>query len=103
MLKTDLPRTAEQAARRWIAAQRGLAHRPIRAIDHANAAAIGAALVSVRPALPDTGAASAVADCVEAGVQNGWEPAVAREQSHLVRLRHTPAARERLEAFLKRG
>lgn len=94
---------ARSVALEWIAGQRRLAHRPLRAIDHTNAAPIGTALVSTRSALPATDAAAAVADCVDVGVKNGWEPALRCEQSHLVRLRRTPAAREKLDAFLKRG
>lgn len=51
---------------------------------------------------PPTKAASAVAECVEAGIQNGFEAGLAAERKHLVSLRHTPEAREKLAAFLKR-
>ena len=40
---------------------------------------------------------------VEAGVQQGWSDAVAVEQCELVRLRNTPVARQKLEAFLSKG
>ena len=93
---------AQQLAREWIAAQRAFAHRPLRAIDHANASAVGRALTEARPALADTEAARAVADCVHLGVQNGFTAALEHEQRELTRLRHTPAAREKLAAFLKR-
>jgi len=93
---------AHAIARDWLAGQKGFAHRPLRAIDHSNSAAIGQALVAVRPSLPDTDAARAVAECVAIGVQNGFDAALERERADLVRLRHTPAAREKLAAFLKR-
>jgi len=96
------PVSAHALAREWITAQREFAHRPLRAIDHANAAAVGSALAQIRSALPTTEAAQAVAECVSIGVQNGFEPALAHEQHELVRLRHTPAAREKLAGFLKR-
>jgi enoyl-CoA hydratase/carnithine racemase len=40
---------------------------------------------------------------VETGVDKGWSAAVAIEQCELVRLRHTPVARQKLEAFLAKG
>lgn len=93
---------AEALAREWLEAQQAFERRPLRAIDHSNAALVGRALASVRSSLPPTEAASAVAACVEAGVQNGFDAALERERDHLVRLRHTPAAREKLSAFLRR-
>jgi len=89
-------------AREWLEAQQPFPRRPLRAVDHSNAASIGAALVKARATLPGTEAAAAVAECVEIGVQNGFDAALDRERFHLVRLRHTPAAREKLAAFLKR-
>ncbi len=40
---------------------------------------------------------------VETGIHQGWSDAIATEQCELVRLRNTPAAREKLEAFLSKG
>jgi len=45
---------------------------------------------------------NAVIDAVQAGLEGGFDAAVEREQLHLVDLRHTPEARRKLEAFLKR-
>lgn len=57
----------------------------------------------VRGSLPDTGAARAVAGCVEAGLMNGWEAGTSMERRELNRLRHTPEARERIEAFFAKA
>ena len=60
-----------------------------------------AAIPFVRPQAA-TAAAIAVIDAVQAGLSEGFDAAVAREQQHLVDLRHTPEARAKLDAFLKR-
>lgn len=44
-------------------------------------------------------AAAAVAACVEAGLNEGWEAALALERSELCRLRHTDEGRGAIEAF----
>lgn len=72
------------------------------AINHSNARPMADALRAARASLPPSKAASAVAECVEAGIQNGFEAGLAAERKHLVSLRHTPEAREKLAAFLKR-
>ena len=41
--------------------------------------------------------------CVHVGLTNGWEAAVGAERAHLVRLRHTAAARAKLSAFLNKA
>lgn len=108
-LAVDSRERAVAAAREWIVANRespaGLHEKrrtPPRAIDSTNAACIGTALATVRASLPATEAAAAVSECVDTGVRQGWEAALERERFHLVRLRHTTAAREKLDAFLKR-
>ncbi len=60
-----------------------------------------AAVPFVRPQAA-TAAAIAVIDAVNAGLAQGFDAAVEREQQHLVDLRHTPEARSKLDAFLKR-
>lgn len=60
-----------------------------------------AAIPFVRPQA-STAAAIAVIDAVNAGLASGFDAAVEREQQHLVDLRHTPEARSKLDAFLKR-
>lgn len=97
-----------EAAKRWIVAQRitredrdgaprrwigrpGVATRVIDALDQ------------VRASLPDTPEAQAVADAVDVGLTQGWDAACARERAHLVRLRHTPRAKEAIAAFFAKS
>lgn len=61
------------------------------------------ALSRVRPELPKTGAAKAVAECVDAGLAGGWKAALDAERRHLVRLRSTPEAKAALKAFFERA
>ncbi len=72
-------------------------------ISAGNQRVIAAALESVRADLPDTDAARAVVECIEIGLTDGWAAAIAAERRLLTGLRHTPAARERLEAFLAKA
>lgn len=73
------------------------------AIESDNAASIGAGLESVRESLPNTEAARAVVECVEIGLREDWARAIEAERRLLTGLRHTPAAREKLESFLARA
>jgi enoyl-CoA hydratase/carnithine racemase len=75
---------------------------PISIADDSLRARAGDALRRVRTRLPDTGAARAVVEAIDAGVRGGFDAGVAVEQRHLIALRHTPEARARLDAFLKR-
>jgi 3-hydroxyacyl-CoA dehydrogenase/enoyl-CoA hydratase/3-hydroxybutyryl-CoA epimerase len=102
------------AARDWIAAQRGggtsggattrfpAVAAPRRAIGPADAGRIQPALARARAAVPTSAHAAACFDCVETGLARGWSAAVAVERAHLVRLRHTPEARAKLQAFLSK-
>ena len=58
-----------------------------------------AALEGARASLPDTQSARAVMDCVGAGLEGGWDAALACERDNLVRLRHTDEGRGAIEAF----
>ena len=60
------------------------------------------ALDGLKDGLPQTQAAAAVADCVDAGIGLGWSAGIKREREHLVRLRHTPEATAAIEAFFSR-
>lgn len=62
-----------------------------------------AALDAIRASLPDTGSARAVADAVDVGIAQGWRAALACEQDHLVRLRHSPEGKAAIEAFFARS
>ena len=90
------------AALDWIRAHpRMMARTQPNAIDSVNAPRIRSALAAARGTLTATDAALAVLDCVDIGINNGWNAALAAERKHLVALRHTPTAREKLAQFLK--
>jgi enoyl-CoA hydratase/carnithine racemase len=100
------------AAARWLAtpAAKVCATRqsrdgaPARWIGrHGRAAAVLRALDDVRPDLPKTDAAAAVAACVDTGLNQGWPDAIAAERRHLTRLRHTPGAREAIANFFAKS
>lgn len=74
------------APRKWIG-------RPDRA------AAVIRALEAVKPDLPQTQAAAAVADAVNIGLTRGWEAALEAERRHLTRLRNTTDGKEAIAAF----
>lgn len=83
-------RDRDRAPLRWIG-------RPSRA-----AAALKAA-EEVRHELPKTPSAAAVIQAVDAGLARGWDAAIDVERRELVRLRHTPEAKERLAAFFAKS
>ena len=60
------------------------------------------ALEHLKKQLPNTAAARAVVNAIHVGLQHGFQAGVLCEQKHLIELRHTPEARARLDAFLKR-
>lgn len=98
-----------ETAKAWVAGAKGrgsMAHdgfpsRWVGRPDRANKTLAG--LEAARGRLPATGAALAVADCVEVGVTRGWEAALAAERAHLVRLRHTPEAKSAIEGFFAKS
>jgi enoyl-CoA hydratase/carnithine racemase len=61
------------------------------------------ALTEVTPIIATSEAGRAVASAIDSGLSRGFDAGVAAEQGHLVRLRHTPEARAKLEAFLKKS
>jgi enoyl-CoA hydratase/carnithine racemase len=61
------------------------------------------ALTEVTPIIATSEAGRAVASAIETGLSRGFDAGVAAEQGHLVRLRHTPEARAKLDAFLKKS
>lgn len=77
-------------------------HEPV-AITNTKTDEARAGLASVRSALSDTGAARAVVECVEAGLDAGWDAALACERAALVRLRGTEEGRGAIEAFFARS
>lgn len=72
-------------------------------IQDGNKSSISEALAAVRDDLSDDDATRAVVECIEIGIQDGWNQAIAAERRLLTGLRHTPTARERLESFLARA
>jgi hypothetical protein len=74
-----------------------------RAADSGAANRIRAGLEAARSTIPPTTAAAAVVDAVEVGLRDGWTKAVDAERRHLIRLRHTPEARAKLEAFFAKA
>lgn len=95
--------TATEAAIAWLHANPRTAGRtaPRNACDGAVLERTRAAIPFARPQAASA-AAIAVLDAVQAGLRDGFDAAVEREQLHLVDLRHTPEARAKLDAFLKR-
>jgi enoyl-CoA hydratase/carnithine racemase len=94
---------ARATAMAWLAKQ--TKQHPIRCLrgDHGPALpGVADALALARKELPSTPAALAVCDLVEFGLEHGWSAACERERHTLVGLRHTPQAREKLSAFLKK-
>jgi len=95
--------TARTAAIAWIRGHpRSTALSHPRAIGPGHAPAMQA-LQAVTPIIGASEAGRAVGSAIEAGLAHGFAAGVAAEQAHLVRLRHTPEARARLEAFLKKA
>jgi enoyl-CoA hydratase/carnithine racemase len=94
---------AVHAAIAWLHAHPRATPRasPVNGCEPAHAHATRAAIPFARPQAA-TAAAIAVLDAVQAGLDGGFDAAVDREQLHLVDLRHTPEARAKLDAFLKR-
>ena len=94
---------ARATAMAWLATQ--TKQHPIRCLrgDHGPVLpGVADALAQARRELPSTPAALAVCDLVEFGLEHGWSAACERERHTLVGLRHTPQAREKLSAFLKK-
>jgi enoyl-CoA hydratase/carnithine racemase len=95
--------TARATAVSWLASQ--TKQHPIRCLRGDQRPAlpdVAEAVAQARKDLPSTPAALAVCDLVEYGLEHGWSAACERERHALVGLRHTPQAREKLAAFLKK-
>lgn len=61
------------------------------------------ALMKVRDTLAPTESAAAVVRAIEAGLESGWQDALAMERRELVRLRHTEPARAAMKAFFDKA
>lgn len=97
------------AAKAWVAREAGRRRvrrdgAPGRWIGRASrAAAALEGLDAVRAEVEETEPGRAVAMAVDRGLSMGWKAAVAVERRELIRLRHTPAAKEAIAAFFAKG
>lgn len=62
-----------------------------------------AALERVRSSIGGTPSGGAVVECVEAGLRDGWEAALACERASLIRLRNSPEGRAAIQAFFEKS
>lgn len=62
-----------------------------------------AAFERVRPELPKTQSAAAVADCIDRGLAHGWSACLDAEREHLIRLRNTDEGKTAIRAFLEKN
>ncbi|MCW5768279.1 MAG: enoyl-CoA hydratase/isomerase family protein [Phycisphaeraceae bacterium] len=98
----------EETCLEWLARNRGSTPPrdgpPLRwAGRPATRSAVLAALDSIRPDLPDTPSARAVAAAVDTGLSGGWQAALSSEQRSLVHLRHTPEAIKAIDGFFAKS
>jgi enoyl-CoA hydratase/carnithine racemase len=77
--------------------------RPHCISDVGDTESMQAAHARAESALPDTQAARAVLDAFATGLREGFEAGVGLERASLIRLRHTPEAKEKLEAFFNKS
>lgn len=96
--------SAVDVAAAWIHANPKVQTRrsPLSVADEQFHQATTTALEHLEKQLPNTAAARAVMNAIHVGLQHGFQAGVLCEQKHLIELRHTPEARARLDAFLKR-
>ena len=96
--------SAVDVAAAWIHANPKVQTRrsPLSVADEQFHQATTTALEHLEKQLPNTAAARAVVNAIHVGLQHGFQAGVLCEQKHLIKLRHTPEARARLDAFLKR-
>ncbi len=94
------------AAVRWIGDQRGHTDRgtPMHWIGaDSHYAASESGLHAAQRELGHTPEGDAVLDAVAVGLKEGWRGALQKERDELVRLRHTPPAREAIESFFAKA
>ena len=96
------PDELQEAAEHWLQCQTVQRHE-IPAINKDDAELYRAGLEIAKETIQASDAANAVFLAIETGIKGGWSAAVALEQCELVRLRNTPATREKLDAFLSKG
>ncbi len=93
----------EEAGRSWLAQHpRHRRWETPRCLDDMSRDVLIVALDELESELSDEESAKAVIECVRSGMDHGFMTGLETERRLLVSLRHTPVARERLEAFLSR-
>lgn len=101
--------TLLDTARKWVKARsaRGPTERdgaPQKWIGRRpRSQAVADALENVREQIVGTQSGAAVVAAVEAGLEKGWEAALAVERRELIRLRNTPVAKQAVEAFFAKA
>ncbi len=98
----ETPDELQEVAETWVTTQDTTQAFP-KAIFPGKCDKYSVALETARSETELTEAARSVFKAVETGINGGWAAAVAVEQCELVRLRNTPTAREKLDAFLSKG
>ncbi len=98
----ETPDELQEVAETWVTNQNPTQPFP-KAICPGKCDKYSVALETARSETELTEAARGVFLAVETGINEGWAAAVAIEQCELVRLRNTPTAREKLDAFLSKG
>lgn len=98
----ETPEELTTACEAWLQNQTASGDAP-KAITPDASDLYSKALATAKDTIELTEAANGVFLAVETGILEGWSAAVAVEQCELVRLRNTPVAREKLDAFLSKG
>ena len=98
----ETPDDLTTACETWLEGQSASSDTP-KAITPQEGDVYSDALKKARNETERTEAATSVFLAVETGTRAGWSAAVAVEQCELVRLRNTPVAQEKLDAFLSKG
>lgn len=80
----------------------GRAGEPVNISAPDIAPRVRTAFERVQSDLPNADAAHAVAECVKAGLANGWPEALKHERTSLISLRKTETAKARIKAFFDR-
>jgi len=98
----DTPETLQEIAELWIQENATCGATPL-GMQPDSADDWNEGLDVAQETIEGSEATRAVLYAVETGIQEGWSAAVAVEQCELVRLRNTPVAQEKLNAFLSKG
>ena len=98
----ETPEELVAAAKAWLAENPTVSRFIPRCIENTKKQYMDA-LQLTKATLEDSESMRGIALAVEMGVNKGWSDAVATEQCELVRLRNTPSASKKIEAFLSKG